>query len=466
VSKVIELPAYGWAPREDQMPAWTALEQGEKKLIVLAAHRRFGKDELGLQAVATKAMQRIGSYYYCLPEYAQARKAIWNGVNHRTGRTRIDDALPPELINRRDNQEMFIQLKNGSTLQMVGSDNYNSLVGAGPVGMVMSESAIADPAAWGFFRPMLLESNGWALHISTPRGKNHFYNLVENNRTNPNAFVQVLSANDTKVFTQAQLSAERHNFIQEHGAVLGNALFNQEYLCSFEASTIGAVWGPEIQELKDTGRAGPCGYDPRYPVHTSWDLGIGDDTVVLFWQEAGTEARLIDYYAANDSGLEHYANMLAQRGYHYGKHFAPHDIAAREWGAGTTRLEQALRLGLRFERVPNTRKTDQMSLGAQLMRRTIINTTKDLVTGDEACSYVLEALSQYRFVYDPARKIMSATPKHDWTSHYADAFMTYAIARAKPGAYAPAENTQQMQTYNNLRLSHLRHRPTATSAWG
>jgi phage terminase large subunit len=448
------------------MPAWTALEQGQKDLIVLAAHRRWGKDELGLQAVATKAMQRVGSYYYCLPEYAQARKAIWNGVNHRTGRTRIDDAIPPELIARRDNQEMFLQLKNNSTVQMVGSDNYNSLVGAGPVGMVMSESAIADPAAWGFFRPMLLESKGWALHISTPRGKNHFHKMVENNRDNPRAFVQVLSANDTGVFTQEQLAIERHNFIQEHGAVLGNALFNQEYLTSFEASTIGAVWGPEIQELKDTNRAGNCGYDPRYPVHTSWDLGVGDDTVILFWQEVGNEARLIDYYAANDTGLEHYASVLSARQYHYGKHYAPHDIAAREWGAGTTRLEQALRLGLRFERVPNTRKTDQMALGAQLMRRTIINTQVDLDTGDSACSYVLEALSQYRFVYDPARKIMSATPKHDWTSHYADAFMTYAIARAKPGAYTTPDSHQPLQKYNTLRLGHLRQRRETTSAWG
>lgn len=105
--------------------------------------------------------------------------------------------------------------------------------------------------------------------------------MVENNRDNPRAFVQVLSASDTGVFTQEQLAIERHNFIQEHGAVLGNALFNQEYLTSLRASTIGAVWGPEIQELKDTNRAGNCGYDPRYPVHTSWDLGVGDDTVIL-----------------------------------------------------------------------------------------------------------------------------------------------------------------------------------------
>jgi len=112
---------------------------------------------------ALAASQRTGTYWHLLPEASQGRKAIWDAVNPHTGKRRIDEAFPPRLRPTRHNDEMKIELGNGSVWQVAGSDNYNSLVGSSPIGVVFSEWALADPNAWAFLRPILLENNGWAL---------------------------------------------------------------------------------------------------------------------------------------------------------------------------------------------------------------------------------------------------------------------------------------------------------------
>jgi phage terminase large subunit len=468
----IKLPAYGWSPRDDQKKAWEAIERG-KKTIVLAWHRRMGKDSLALNATCIRAIQRVGSYFYCLPEYGSARKALWEGMDPATGRTRIDDAFPPEIIEKKDNQAMSLKLKNGSNIQLVGSDAYNSLMGSGIVGLVMSEAALADPAAFGFFRPMLLQSKGWSIHISSTRGKNHFYDRFNANKNNPDAFVQLLSAYDTEVFTREELAQERRDMIAEYGATVGNALFAQEYLSSWDAAIVGAVWGAEVAKLREDNRLGLAAWDPRFPVQTSWDIGMGDETCVLFWQSIGSQERLIDHYSANDSGIEHFAKVLAGKPYMYSKHYAPHDISVREWGTGASRIQTAKNFGVNFTRIPQTDKQLQYSLGARLMGRTIIHQDTALDasledkdhTKQQSCTPVLELLSLYRFGYDKTRKVVTAQAIHDFTSHCADAFMTYAIAKAGAQTYNAAPTVQSFE--KPMRLSQMRQRGSnQTGAWG
>lgn len=119
-------------------------------------------------------MERVGNYWHMLPQYAQCRKALWDGVNGNTGRRRIFEAFPPEIIESTREDEMKIKFVNGSTWQLVGSDKYNTLVGAGIVGATFSEWAISNPNAYAYISPMLRETNGWAAFISTPRGKTIF----------------------------------------------------------------------------------------------------------------------------------------------------------------------------------------------------------------------------------------------------------------------------------------------------
>ncbi|MCR5879412.1 hypothetical protein [Phenylobacterium sp. J367] len=161
-----------WTPKPHQEELFFALRGGCKRADV-AAHRRWGKDEVALAWAAEAAIRTQGTYWHLLPEAAQAKKAIWDAINPHTGKRRIDEAFPREVRHKRWEADMKVELKNGSTWQVAGSDNYNSLVGSPPVGVVFSEWSLAKPEAWGYLRPILAENGGWALFLWTPRGLNH-----------------------------------------------------------------------------------------------------------------------------------------------------------------------------------------------------------------------------------------------------------------------------------------------------
>ena len=178
----------GWNPRPHQRNLWNYLERGGKRAVAVW-HRRAGKDSLSVNFTAAQMVERVGVYWHMLPTAKQARKVVWSGVD-RQQRKIIDQAFPPVLRKRINDQDMLIELVNGSVWQCVGSDNYNALVGANPVGVVFSEYSLTDPAAWEYIRPILRENGGWAIFIFTPRGKNHAYDLFETARQNPNWFCE------------------------------------------------------------------------------------------------------------------------------------------------------------------------------------------------------------------------------------------------------------------------------------
>lgn len=461
---------------------------GKRKVYDLATreHHRFivngyvvhncGKDEVALHHTAIKAMERVGNYWHMLPVQEQARKAIWEAVNSHTGRVRWKEVFPPEIIAHVDNQAMKLTFKNGSTWQVLGSDNYESNVGASAVGIVYSEAALGNPHAHGYFRPILLENNGWSMHVSSVRGRNHFYKLFKLHESNPESFCQLLSAETSGVFTEAQLENERREMIAEYGFAIGTSLFAQEYLSDWDSSVIGAVFGKELKRLEEEGRAAPFMYDARYPVDTSWDLGVGDATVVLFWQQIGNKQRLIDWYSSNDTGLEHYAEVLASKPYFYGNHAGPHDIAVREWGLnGVSRLDHAKRLGLHFTRMPNVSKAEQIAAASQLIGLMEVNVGEHPVDDPmEDCRFILEAMKQYKFKFDKTRKVMSKNPEHDWTSHYADALMTRALqvnlgqGSSRQRLQGRSVQAQELQDFNSTRLRDILRSKAAnpTGAFG
>lgn len=430
--KVFELPAYGWNPRKDQIPLWRHIMAPDFRKGVIVGHRRYGKDELGLQAMAVKAMERVGSYWYALPQYEQARRTIWEMVNWRTKRTRIDDAFPPEIVTKRDDRGMMLWLESGSTVQLIGSDQVDSLVGGGQIGIVMSEAAVSDPRAMQYFRPILEESGGWELQISTPRGKNHFYRSYLAAKEDMDAgdstvFSALMTAEKTGVFPAHQLLRIKMDLIREHGHKIGEAMFEQEYNCSFTASIIGAVWGEECTELENSNRYRSLPHDPRIPVITSWDIGVGDSTAILFWQNFGSRIRLIDAVEASDLGLDTYIDVLkkkhAELGYTYSQHIAPHDIQNREWLRGVSRMDEARRMGLNFKRMPQTKLRTQIAVGAQLLRIMEVNSANP----DAVAAF--DHIKSYHYPLSKTGEIV-ATPVHDKHSHTSSAMMTMALEQA------------------------------------
>ena len=167
----LRLP-YQWTERPYQEPLWDHLCGGGKRAFAVW-HRRAGKDDVATALSAISACTRVGNIWHCLPEYEQGRKAIWTAVNPHTGKRRIDEAFPLRSARKTLDNEMFIGFTNGSTWQIIGADRYDATVGSCPMGITYSEWALANPSAWAYHRPMLAENDGWALFITTPRGRNH-----------------------------------------------------------------------------------------------------------------------------------------------------------------------------------------------------------------------------------------------------------------------------------------------------
>lgn len=417
----IRLPHNGWKPRDYQMKAWTYLENGGRH-AELIFHRRAGKDEICLHWAAIAAHQRPASYWHLLPMASQARKAIWEAVNPHTGRRRIDEAFPHELRATTRENEMLIKFKNGSTWQVVGSDNFNSLVGSPPAGITVSEWALANPAARAYLRPILAENGGWQLYITTPRGKNHAYDTFKAAERDPKAFAQKLTVYDTGALSDEAIAAERQAYIEDYGQDAGDALFRQEYLCDWEAAILGAYYGAEMELAEREGRITLVEHDPTLPVHTAWDLGWSDDLAIWFFQVHRGEVRLIKYRATNHETPEQTAAYLYSLGYKYGDHWLPHDARPKTYaGNGRSVVEQLYSHGIMTRIVPSLSIQD----GIQAVRKMLPHCWFD---ADE-CEDGMSALKSYHREYDAERKIYSQNPvSRHWSKHGADAFRMLAIA--------------------------------------
>lgn len=411
----IRIP-HNWAPRAYQRAAWDYLERGGKRAD-LVWPRRSGKDEISLHRTCVAALERPATYWHMLPQAEQARKAIWSAINPHTGKRRIDEAFPHEIRRRTREQEMSIEFVTGSTWQVVGSDNFNSLVGSPPAGVVFSEWSLANPSSWAFIRPILLENDGWAIRIYTPRGKNHAYRGHEAAKQSDEWFAQRLTADDTGVFTSEQLANELAELIREYGETEGESFFQQEYYCSFDAAILGAVYGKWIAKAEAAGRVGVVPYDASVPVRTAWDLGYDDLTAIWWWQIVGSEVHLIDYYQANGQPIEHYADIIKAKPYDYAhsRHYGPHDAAHKLLAAGGRSIVAQLREhGIEMRVVPATSRQN----GIHAARKSLECSWFD----SEKCATGLDGLKQYHYKWDDKLRILSAEPVHDWSSHPCDAY--------------------------------------------
>lgn len=404
-----------WNPRSYQLPAWKALQRGIKR-AVLIWHRRSGKDDVCLHWAATQLIQKVGNYWHLLPQKEQARKAVWEAINPHTGNRRIDDVFPLALRNRTLDQSMLIEFKNGSTWQLAGADRFDALVGSTPIGITVSEFALTDPRTWAYLRPILRENKGWAVFITTPRGKNHAWRMYTEHKDNPSWYVQTLPATETNVLSAEELHEERQEYMKEMGDD-GESLFRQEYLCDFEAALVGTYFAKQISQAREQKRITDLPYDPRMLVHTSWDLGMSDSTAIWFWQVSGQQVRLIDYLEDNNKGLEWYAACLREKGYTYGDHYLPHDVSVTtiDSACGMSRKETLESLGIRVSVVPRVaQKAEAVNAIRNILPRCVFDESK--------CHRGIEALAQYRRAWNAERKTFADKEFQDWTNHAVDAF--------------------------------------------
>jgi len=304
----------------------------------------------------------------------------------------------------------------------------NSLMGTNPRGCVFSEYALQDPLAYQYIRPILTANGGWALFISTPRGKNHLWSLYQLAKESPDWFNYKLTIDDTNHIALSEIEKERKD------GIMSEDMIQQEYYTSFEMGVEGAYYSRYIDRCKREGKISEVSWESGFKVHTAWDIGVRDQTSIIFFQTIGQTVRIIDCYENSKQGLEHYAEVLANKPYLYGTHIAPHDIKVKEWGSGITRIEKARQLGINFTLSGDYYITDGIEACRSLFSKIWIDQKK--------CEPLIKALENYRQEYDSKKKVYLPRPLHDFSSHYADAFRYLAVSLPKTADQLTAQDIE------------------------
>ncbi len=412
-----------------------AFHMRQQRWACMVAHRRAGKTVacvMDLVDAALRCELTDGRFAYVAPFYAQAKDAAWTYLKRYTA------PIPGAEANE---SELRVDLPNGNRIRLYGADNYDRMRGSYFDGVVLDEYGDMHPAAWGeVIRPMLADRQGWAAFIGTPKGRNQFFEIWQTANAHAGEwFAYMLKASGSGLLEDKELADARRDMTPEQ--------YEQEFECSFDAAILGAYYGREVADAERAGRITQVDIDPAFPVDTVWDLGKDDPTAIWFFQVAPDGVRVVDYYENTGFDLDHYVGVIQAKGYRQGKDWLPHDAKARLLGMKRTRVEQLIDMGRNCELVPDHTVMDGINAGRMSF--------KSMWFDAERCKFGIEALRQYRAEFDDKAKVFKTTPKHDWTSHAADAFRYMAMAwkALKPAVEKPKPKTDLIYQVVDGRLT-------------
>ncbi len=375
------------------------------RYIVLCWSRRAGKSLFAWNLLIRESIQKPGTYWYCFNNYSTAYNDIWLAMTSKG--VRFLDMIPKDMVVRMNSAKLEIELSNGSVIKLIGINNADKLVGAGLNGVVFDEYAVLNPSSIELVTAMLAETGGWRLMISTPRGKNHFYEqwnfaLAHSEfafTSNMHCGMEEISQYMAKGF----LEQERLNIISKYG---NDALYQQEYMTSWISPNSGSVFGALAKIMKDEGRVTPLVGDEQLPYYTAWDLGNADYTsIVLFQTDEHGFPSVIDHIENRNEDVTWYTGEMIEKGWNVHTHFLPHDAAHRK-GA----RNESYRAALWNEGVTNTvvlSKPNRVEDKLNFLRRVFVG-----LKIDETLERIVTCLDKMEYEWNEKQHIWSSKPTH------------------------------------------------------
>ena len=210
---------------------------------------------------------------------------------------------------------------------------------------------------------------------------------------------------------------------------------------AYESVTEGAYYAKLILAAERQGRIGDFPYDPEWPLFTAWDIGVDDYTAIWFLQViGGTRVVAVDYFETQNEGAEQIRDLalpelnpkidqaaaqLIELGrlvpYRYKKHFLPHDVKVREWGAGAkSRVLTLMGLGVKpINAGVAADPSDRINAGRALLPMCYFNDSPTVQVG-------IRRLRRYSRKFNKALGVWGS-PEHDENCHGADAFGEFAL---------------------------------------
>ena len=189
-----------------------------KRFKIAVFHRRAGKSMTALTQQVIRANKVKGNFYYFLPTYRQAKAVIWDSL--------VEQLIPKELIDRKNESELAIYYKNGSVQRFCGCEDIDKHRGINPIDVVFDEYSEIKEEMWtAIIQPVLRENKGSATFIFTPKGKNHSWKLLQMAKDSDDWFWSVKTVEETNALEEKEIESAKREMPQ--------MLFQQEFLCSF-----------------------------------------------------------------------------------------------------------------------------------------------------------------------------------------------------------------------------------------
>jgi phage terminase large subunit len=391
--------------RYEPRAGFTTYHQRDRRFALIVAHRRCGKTvatvaDLILRALYTR--KRNAQYAFVAPTYGQAKRVAFRYLLDFTEAFATSTSL----------SDLSVTLPNGATIRLLGADNPDSLRGQYLDGCVVDEVAQCPPRlVSSIILPSLADREGHLTLIGTPNGKtDDFYRYHETARADPAWYFLSLPVTATDALPPAEIELQRKSLSAHE--------FAREFLCSFDAPVVGAVYGEVIDSISVTHDSTLI--DPLQPTHAAFDLGYADHTAIWRWQSRPDGLLIVDAFSDHLKPIGDYISYLFDRPQKLGDVWLPHDARAKSLQTGRSIVEQFIAAGIRPRLVPPAKMRDGIDAVRQVLPacRFYEPATKD----------GLEALRSYRYEWDDARRCYGEKPVHDHTSHYADAFRYFALA--------------------------------------
>ena len=268
---------YDFKPRKWQVECI----KKQKRFTVLAVHRRAGKTTLSIGEVVLAALQKTGLYAYIAPELKQAKLIAWKALKDACEQFRVQTVQGKKIqvVEYRESELIVKFLHNGSEIRLFGADNPDSLRGSKLAGAIIDEVAQMPKELWlEIVYPALMDSQGWALFIGTPKGINLFSELFD--RGLQPAFEKTWVS---LRFTCYETDALNADDIEEYRCSVPEEVFKREMLCDFNANAAN-----QLISLFDAQEAGKRKVDPELISRNKLIMGVdvarfgADDSVICF----------------------------------------------------------------------------------------------------------------------------------------------------------------------------------------
>jgi hypothetical protein len=293
-----------FAPKENRLylhPKQMEVYRAPYRFRVVVAGRRWGKSILARNTILKYATVKKRLIWYVAPSYRMAKQIMW---------PELLEAVPKKWIKKVNETLLFIQLINGTRIELKGADNPDSLRGVGIHFLVMDEVQDIHPDAWRkVLRPTLASTGGHAMFIGTPKSYNFLYELYthgqrgeyfedKNGKIHKNQWASWQFPTMTSPFIPAEeIEAAKRDMDEKS--------FNQEFNASFETMS-GRVYYPFDRRL----HIRPCQFNAQLPIWVGQDFNIDPMSAIILQPQPSGEVWAIGEISIKGSNTEEAATEL------------------------------------------------------------------------------------------------------------------------------------------------------------